>query len=241
MAEFEHKYIKEPLFEEAGLWAVLDLPQWSMLAPNYPSPKALSPQSLTDTDLWLITDAFKENSPLTRIENVPYPDKPEVLLDNGMKISYFDRGESKWCYLLSDGNLRMAVILGGYDPQFPIPADPRLTYVNYGIGKNFLSYCDLRTYLCLPIMLTHFDGYDWVEASSSLVFQEWGGTKKLSDPSDLRIKRASQSVRSYIQARGLNITSDTDRELTHPRHYLLNRGLLHLPVVIDIPCVEIKP
>lgn len=234
MSEFDTR-TAEPLFDPAELQQLVDHPLFQALTPNYPVEQALSPTTLTADDIREVLEALKPGSPLTRIERTFQPERPKRDLNRGLRLAYYNRGESKWCYLLARGAQRMAVILGGYDTQSVIPTDSRMCLVNRGFGKNFVSFCDLRTYLCLPVRLRDNDS----ETPSSLVFQEWGGENKLSNPKDPRILLAARRARNYIQSRGYTINSLTEAELSHPRHYLLNQGVLHLPAVIDIPCEQI--
>jgi hypothetical protein len=228
-----------PLFDSSSLESILQHPSWQEVNPNYPLASALIPKDLTAKDLSLIIEALGEGSPLTKVENSPNFQCPKVFLENGLSLALYRIGGSKWCYLLTDeSGKKMAIHLGGYSTVKPFPEDPRISLVNPGLGKSFYSFSDLRTYLVLPVYITTEE----VEAPSSLAIQEWGGEKSLQEENpwlkDLRQQLAAARAKAYIRTRGYRINSETESELRHLRHYLLNRGNWHLPAVIDIPCEQ---
>lgn len=239
MSEFKERYV-EPIFKRDELVAITNQPTWSSLEPNYPSPDALLPKRLTVPDIYSVIEALGKDSPLTKIEDSSNPNKPHLDLGNGMNLSFYDWGDSRWCYLLSLDRFKMAVVVGGYYPQLLIPDDPKICLVNPGLGKDSMLYSDLRTYFFVPTEQTTKQTTDRRISGSSIAFQEWGGENKLSMAHDPRILIASARVRAYIKSHGFRVTQDTNVELTHPRHHLLNQGILRMPAVIDIPCERIR-
>lgn len=230
MTEFTERAIA-PAYSQDDLREVVTHPNYQIIEPNFASPSTLLLRELELSQIERVVEALGTGSPLTRIERGLNPPKPSLVIDGLGTLSYVDRGESRWCYLLTtQDEKKMAITTGGYHISLGFPPDSRVNLYTRDSARTTLVYSDMRVHLLLPInLLVRGDQYP-----SSLAFQEWGGDESLKDPRDPRINAAAERVRRHINNRGGIVTQDTDRELAHPRHYLLNQGPDCPPAVIDI-------
>lgn len=233
MLQFERRFIEKPLFDLGELPELVAHPIWKQRLPEFPSHESLMLSHLSNQQIIAIIEALGKDSVLTTIPNTNNFEKPKLQLNQDLNLAFHNRGESRWCYLLKDEQKRkMAILLGGYNFDQVFPQDPKLVTVTKRFDTATMSYSDLNTYLCLPIIL----GTGEFSVPSTLTLQEWGGTKSLTDPDDPRVETTSERVRNAIISRNCTTTPNTEYELKHPRHYLLNQGDSFPPAVIDIPC-----
>lgn len=220
---------------------------WQNLSPNFPTSEALLPRDITASQLEAIIEAAFDPEMIASLAREEHGEEifESKHIEGVGDLEKIGHGEAKVCFLLTTpDNRKMIVLLRGYDKSLgiQIPQDPKMSKISEGLGKNEWEYSDLRTYLLAPIDDTSPYG---------IKLQEFGGTDTARDDLSairnpvafVNSQKAKRDALSYIKSSSLGdfqISNNTTRELSHPRHFLFNRGVLKPPALIDIPFQEIK-
>lgn len=194
--------------------------QWQSLRPNNSTEGDLLPQNLHPEHLALLTNSVIN---MTDLNNYPWGKHQQAQeIPNLGKIERIGMNnesgnESKVCYLLTTPNGKKVIALvGGYSLSHQqIPSDSRIYQTGEGFGKDFYTYSDPRTYLCIPL---------GDSSRLGIFLQEYGGGTHIKTALDLRKSLTEFKAKRYIQERGFQIPKPSEGEFRHNRHYLIKEG-----------------